>query len=414
MKILNFGSCNIDYVYRLEHIVNGGETEHSEQLDIFPGGKGLNQSVAAVRAGATVYHAAVFGSDGGFLSDILKSNGADVSLAKTVEEKNGHAIIQVNGDGENAIIVYPGTNHLIDKKYADEVLSHFGKDDLLVLQNEINELEYIIETAYLRGMRIILNPSPIRENLKNIDLSKLYCLIMNEHEAYEMLGGNGTEQCLEIAREKFPETAVVITLGKRGAVYQKYEKRVYQAAYEVQAVDTTAAGDTFTGYFAAGIFRGEPIENNLKLAAAASAISVSRNGAAPSIPRLDEVCKLLPEMTERKSDKKAEELLKKTETYIENNLRQASLRQLAQELNYSYSSAGELVKRLTGMPFTEYLQTKRLNTALRLLTETSLSVLEISNTVGYENDSFFRRKFKEKYSVSPKQYRMNKGIIKKL
>lgn len=413
MKILNFGSCNIDYVYRLDHIVNGGETEHGDRLDIFPGGKGLNQSVALARAGAEVFHAAVFGNDGGFLSDILKSNGADVSLSKTVNEKNGHAIIQVNNDGENAIIVYPGTNHLINNEYADYVLSHFGKGDFLILQNEINELEYIINTAFSRGMKIILNPSPIRENLKKIDLNKLYCLVMNEHEAQKMLGGETAEQCLEKAEKELPETAVVITLGKRGAVYSDREKRVYQAAYEVKAVDTTAVGDTFTGYFAAGLCRQDPIEKILKQAAAAAAISVSRNGAAPSIPLLAEVCGLLPSMTERKTDKKAAEQLKITENYIEKNLKQALLKGLAEELNYSYNSAGDLVRRLIGMPFTEYLQTKRLNEAMRLLEETSLSVLEISNAVGYENDSFFRRKFKERFSVTPKQYRMNKGVIKK-
>lgn len=412
MKILNFGSCNIDYVYRLDHIVNGGETEHADRLDIFPGGKGLNQSVAISRAAAPVFHAAVLGRDGTFLSDILKSNGADTSLSKTVEEKNGHAIIQVNGDGENSIIVYPGTNHLIDKKYADEVLSYFGRGDFLVLQNEISELEYIIKNAFARGMNIILNPSPVRENLKSIELSELYCLIMNEHEARELLGGDSAEQCLEIAGKKIPETAVVITLGKRGAIYQKGGKRLYQPSYKVRAVDTTAAGDTFTGYFVAGLFRGESVENSLKQAAAA-AVSVSRNGAAPSIPRLDEVRELLPEMTERKNDKKADEQLKKAEAYIENNLKEASLRKLAEELNYSYSSAGKLVKQLTGMSFTEFLQTKRLAEAMRLLTETSLSVLEISNKVGYENDSFFRRKFKERYKVSPKQIRMNKRVMKK-
>ena len=162
MKILNFGSCNIDYVYQLEHIVTDGETEQSVQMNIFPGGKGLNQSVAAARAGAPVYHAAVIGTDGGFLAEILKSNGADVSLIKTADVKNGHAVIQVNSQGENAIIVYPGTNHHIDKTYVDAVLSHFESGDLIMLQNEISEIKYIINRAHSRGMRVVLNPSPIR------------------------------------------------------------------------------------------------------------------------------------------------------------------------------------------------------------------------------------------------------------
>ncbi len=409
MRLLNFGSCNIDYVYQIDHVVNGGETEHSRQLNIYPGGKGLNMSVAIARAGVPVFHAAVLGSDGAFLSDVLMKSGVDVSLSKFVDEKNGHAIIQVNKYGENAIIVYPGTNHLIDKDYVDEVLSHFSRGDFLVLQNEVSELEYIISKAYEIGMEIILNPSPVRENLKNIDLSKLYCLIMNEHEALEILGEENAEKCLSKAEKELPNTKVVITLGNKGAVYLDGENQIFQAAYEVKAVDTTGAGDSFTGYFVAGLFKGESTEKILKQAAAAAAISVSRNGASASIPSFDEVCEFLPTMTERKNDKKSSEQLKAIEKYIEKNLKQATLQQLAYELNYSYSFAGNLVRKLTGMPFTEYLQTKRLSEASRLLTETSLSVYEISNTVGYENESFFRRKFKERYKDSPKRYRMKKG-----
>ena len=412
MKLLNFGSCNIDFVYKLDHIVKDGDTEHSRQLDIYPGGKGLNMSVAIGRAGVPIFHAAVLGSDGAFLSDVLKKSGVDVSLSKFVDEKNGHAIIQVNKDGENAIIVYPGTNHLVDKNYVDEVLSHFSSGDFLVLQNEISELEYIINKAYACGMKIILNPSPVRENLKNIDLRKLYCLIMNEHEASKILDEENAEQCLAKAEKELPNTKVVITLGKHGAVYCNGEKQIFQAAYEVKAVDTTGAGDSFTGYFVAGLFKGESIEKILKQATVAAAISVSRNGASTSIPLFDEVCEFLPIMTERKTDKKSSEQLKAIEAYIEKNLKHATLQCLACELNYSYSFAGDLVRRLTGMSFTEYLQIKRLNEALRLLTETSLSVHEISNSVGYENVSFFRRKFKERYKVLPKQYRLNKGVIK--
>lgn len=408
MKILNFGSCNIDYVYQLEHIVTDGETEQSVQMDIFPGGKGLNQSVAAARAGAPVYHAAVIGTDGGFLAEILKSNGADVSLIKTADVKNGHAVIQVNSQGENAIIVYPGTNHLIDKTYVDAVLSHFESGDLIMLQNEISEIKYIINRAHSRGMRVVLNPSPISENLENLKLSEISYLIMNELEAKRLLGGESAEQCLELAKEKIPKTAVVITLGKRGAVYQSGDKKVYQSAFKAQAVDTTAAGDTFAGYFAAGLCRNEPIESILKTASAASAIAVSRHGAAPSIPTLSEVKAAMPEMTERPGNAEDAERLKKIADYVSGNLKEATLGGLSAELNYSYYAAGNLVRRLTGMSFTEYAQQQRLEAALHMLLSSSMPISEIAAAVGYENDSFFRRKFKEKYNVTPKKCRMRK------
>ena len=120
MKILNFGSCNIDYVYNVDHSVQTGQTIAAKKMEIFAGGKGLNQSVAAARAGATVYHAGVIGEDGAFLKEILEQSGADVAFIQQKDCKNGHAIIQVDGQGNNCIIVYPGTNAMITKDYVDE------------------------------------------------------------------------------------------------------------------------------------------------------------------------------------------------------------------------------------------------------------------------------------------------------
>ena len=113
MQILNFGSLNVDYVYSLDHIVMGGETISSKELNIFPGGKGLNQSVALARAGAQVYHAGCVGLDGQLLIDTLSGDGVDLTYLKTVDEKSGHAIIQVSADGENSIVLYAGANHKI-------------------------------------------------------------------------------------------------------------------------------------------------------------------------------------------------------------------------------------------------------------------------------------------------------------
>ena len=160
MKIVNFGSCNIDYVYKLHHIVHVGETEHSEGRDVFPGGKGLNQSIAIAKAGATVYHAGLVGADGGLLLDTKQECGVDTSFVKKVDAPSGHAIIQVSSKGENSIFIHSGANGMITKEYVDEVLSHFEAGDLLVLQNEINELSYLIEQAHMRGMTVITTTRP--------------------------------------------------------------------------------------------------------------------------------------------------------------------------------------------------------------------------------------------------------------
>ena len=183
LKILNFGSCNVDYVYSLDHIAVIGETEATQGLSILPGGKGLNQSIAITRAGNNVYHAGCIGDGGEFLLDLLKANSVDVSFVDYVNTKNGHAIIQVSKSGDNAIFLYSGSNHMISTEQVDRVLSAFSKDDILLLQNEINNLDYIVKKAYQAGMKIILNPSPFYDKIQQIDLNMISYLILNEIEA---------------------------------------------------------------------------------------------------------------------------------------------------------------------------------------------------------------------------------------
>ena len=188
MKILNYGSCNIDYVYALDHILKVGETLVADKLSIFPGGKGLNQSIAIARAGAPVFHAGCVGSDGGFLLELMMASGVDTSYVKRVDEKNGHAIIEVSREGDNSIFIYAGSNGMIEKADVDTVLSNFEKGDILLLQNEISNIEYIIEKAYDIGMKIILNPSPINEKILGLDFNKLSYIILNEIEAGDISG----------------------------------------------------------------------------------------------------------------------------------------------------------------------------------------------------------------------------------
>ena len=178
MKILNFGSCNIDYVYSLDHIVKVGETETTYKMNIFPGGKGLNQSIAAAKAGITIYHAGCVGEDGDMLTSLMAESGVDTAFVKKTSGKNGHAVIQVSAKGENSIFLFPGSNEKVSKEYADEVLKNFGKGDILLLQNEISNVAYIVEKAHESGMTIILNPSPINEKINGIDFEKLSYIIL--------------------------------------------------------------------------------------------------------------------------------------------------------------------------------------------------------------------------------------------
>lgn len=289
MKILNFGSCNIDYVYSVDHMVQAGETISAEKMEVFAGGKGLNQSIAAARAGAEVYHAGCIGTDGDFLRDLLKKSGADVTYLKQEDIKNGHAIIQVDTQGENSIVIYKGSNGVITEAYIDEVLSHFTAEDFLLLQNEINNLPYLIRKAAEKGMKIVLNPSPLNETISKIDLNDLYCLILNRVEATGFSNTDSPEGFIADMQERYPNLKIVLTLGKNGAIYADRTQTVFCPAFKVTAVDTTAAGDTFTGYLLSLLTKGADYAKALRLAAAASAIAVSKMGAAPSIPTMDMV-----------------------------------------------------------------------------------------------------------------------------
>lgn len=293
MRILCFGSLNIDYTYQVDHFVAKGETLASTSLRQFAGGKGLNQSVALSRAGAEVYHAGAIGGDGGFLLEMLRQSGVDTRHVEVLSQtRTGHAIIQNDASGDNCILLYGGANQNISPTRMDAVLSHFGEGDVLLLQNEINGLAHLMRQAHKQGMKIALNPSPMEKSVLRLPLQLVDLFLLNEVEAQQVAQAEGTgsqEDILSLLRKKYPKAAVVLTLGSRGAIYEDGEVRIDQRAYQVQTVDTTAAGDTFTGYFLGSRMRGESVEAAMELASRAAAISVTRRGAAPSIPWLTEV-----------------------------------------------------------------------------------------------------------------------------
>lgn len=289
MRILNFGSVNIDHVYRVDEFVKPGQTVSSLSLERFCGGKGLNQSIALARAGAKVMHAGKTGSDGDMLRKRLCENGVDISLLGQSSVASGHAVIQVDRSGQNCILLFGGANQDITRDDADRVLSGFGKGDILVLQNEISSLEYIVKTAFQKGMRIALNPSPVEEKLRGL-IPFVTWLILNEDEGAALSGcGGGPEAVAKSLLGMNASLKVVLTLGKRGVYYKDALAAYTHGIYRVPVVDTTAAGDTFTGYFIACVSRGESVPNALRYASVASSLAVSRRGASDSIPLWAEV-----------------------------------------------------------------------------------------------------------------------------
>lgn len=295
MKILSFGSLNIDYVYSVPHFVKKGETLSAKELNVYTGGKGLNQSIALARAGVETYQAGAIGTDGMFLMEQLKEAGVKTDLVKILDDvRTGNAIIQNDDEGDNCIVLFGGANQAITKEQVDEVFKDFTNEDYLLIQNEINELSYIVEKAKEEGMKIILNPSPMNEKIMKLPLDQIDYFILNEIEAMQILEMDKPEEIdgkyiASLLHERFKDATIVLTLGSEGSVCISDDEYVEQSIYKVKAIDTTAAGDTYTGYFIAGILNGKTIKESMDIASKASAIAVTRQGAAPSIPVLEEV-----------------------------------------------------------------------------------------------------------------------------
>lgn len=289
MKVLNIGSLNLDYVYSVDHIIQPGETESTGSRNIFLGGKGINQSMALAKAGAEIYHGGLIGEDGQAFIEACKEYGVNYDYIRTIDGATGHTIIQVDKNAQNCILLYGGANQMLTEEYVDEVLAGFEKGDILLLQNEVNQLPYIIDKAYEKGMQIALNPSPFNEKLNAVDMTKISIFLLNEVEGGQITGLTDPDEVLAKMQEMFPHAKIVLTLGKDGAKYAEGDQVYYQPIFKVQAVDTTAAGDTFTGYFLAGLIEGMEIPEILKMSAKASSIAVTREGAVPSIPYRAEV-----------------------------------------------------------------------------------------------------------------------------
>ena len=289
MNVVNFGSLNIDHVYAVDHFCRAGETIHTKSYTQNAGGKGLNQSIAVSRSGQKVHHAGLLGPEGTRLAELLSGSGVDLRYLKHTDVPQGHAVIQVQPDGQNCIFLYGGSNQAVTPQEIDEVLMQLNAGDYLLLQNEIANLTYLLRAAARRGLRVVLNASPISDELLNADLSGVDWLVVNEIECAAMAGCGDAQAGYETLKQRYPSLGILLTLGSEGSVSWKDGTEVRQCAYPVKAVDTTGAGDTFMGYFVGCLAQGMERQTAMQYASMASAISVTRTGAAASIPPMDEV-----------------------------------------------------------------------------------------------------------------------------
>ena len=299
-KILNIGSINIDYVYKVSHFLRAGETLMSADRAIHMGGKGLNQSVAMRRCGLDVAHAGVIGSDGEFIYQFLCATGVKTDdLRVDRAQTTGHTVIQVTPDAENAILYFPGTNHQMTDAHAQRALDRLEEGDFVVFQNEVNDIPRWMHRAKKRNLRIIFNPSPFSSAIHEYPLDLVDVLICNETEACELLhiepGALTPSALYQSLSVKFADKSFILTVGVDGIYWSLGASKGHLPAFKVQAVDTTGAGDTFAGYAMAALVDWFTHEDEVRLkalftrAVMAAALSVTKEGAVVSIPTAEEV-----------------------------------------------------------------------------------------------------------------------------
>lgn len=283
MAIWNLGSVNADLVYRLPHLPGPGETLAALTHQRGLGGKGANMSVAATRAGAQVHHIGAVGPDGLWMRDRLSSYGVNVDHLVEGTEISGHAIIALDQAGENQIIFFPGANVGVDPGGLQQVLAQAVPGDIAVFQNETNAQAGFARAARAGGLRVCYAAAPFSVDAVQEVLSLIDLLVLNAVEASQL------ERALDTTLGDLPVADIVVTLGKEGCRWIHGDQVTDFAAPRVEVVDTTGAGDTFTGYLLAGLDEGLGIADAIGMAQNAGAVMVTRLGTADVIPTRDEV-----------------------------------------------------------------------------------------------------------------------------
>ena len=294
-QLINIGSLCIDYVYSVIEIAKVGETVASQSVSVFPGGKGLNQSIAAAKAGIKVEHFGAVGVDGSELVEFMQAAGVGVSNIVPLPGRTGHAVIQINSQGENSIVIAGGTNREIPQQTISNAIASAKGGGWILMQNETNDVGEIIHLASAAGCKVALNLAPVDAHAQSYNYALVDLLIVNELEAMAVSGRPSLSEAFAHLITTYPDMNLVLTMGKEGLRYYQAEYRNSGelGAFEVGVVDETAAGDTFVGYLMAGLVAGQSLHNVLLEASAAGALATTRAGAAPAIPELNEVRELV-------------------------------------------------------------------------------------------------------------------------
>ncbi|KAA9006837.1 ribokinase [Histidinibacterium aquaticum] len=283
MAVWNLGSINEDIVYSVPHIPAAGETLAATQMRHYLGGKGANMSVALARAGAEVRHIGAIGQSSDWIVDRLSGAGVDTRHIARLPFATGHAIIVVDDAGENAITLFPGANAEIPVETVQGALSEAKTGDWFLAQNETVLQEESATLAKDLGLRVAYAAAPFSAGAARAMVPMTDLLVLNAVEAAQLEEASGQ------GIADLPVADVIVTRGAEGCDWVTAEGTRHFEALKVEPVDTTGAGDTFTGYLLAGLDRGASMEEAIELAQRAAALMVTRHGTSDVIPDIAEV-----------------------------------------------------------------------------------------------------------------------------
>jgi ribokinase len=292
MKILVYGSINIDLTFSVDHIAGPGETISGLSLEKSAGGKGANQAASLAKAGMPVYLAGKIGGDGRFLLDLLRSYGVNTDHVVEYEGATGQALIQIDRKKQNAIIVYAGGNGRITTGEIERTIGDFSAGDIVIFQNETAHTGELMAAAKKQGLKIYFNPSPCDEKIEKLPLEMADVFFVNEIEGRALArvpADTPYPAVVDALVKRFPKSEILLTVGKDGAYYGFGNTRERGVVVDMPVVDTVGAGDTFTGYYIAARCRNYGVEKALETACKAASIAVSRKGAMEAIPFAPEV-----------------------------------------------------------------------------------------------------------------------------
>lgn len=295
--IVIVGSLNMDIVVSVPHIPKVGETILASEINHYGGGKGANQAVAAARLGSKVSMIGKIGSDenGEVLLSALRKEGIDTTGMEVSDGITGSAFINVSESGDNNIVVYPGANNDLNVEQIEKYREIIEKSKVCVLQMEIpyEVVKYVVNLCYEKGVKVVFNPAPATKEIEEDLISKTHILIPNETELFILAEEDdiSLEKVEEVARKILNKGCenLIVTLGSKGSMYLQEDKVQYFESKKINAVDTTAAGDSFVGALVTGIVEGKSIPESIDFASYVAALTVTKLGAQNSLPTKKEV-----------------------------------------------------------------------------------------------------------------------------